>query len=111
MSKPELTDAFKMKLVAESFKSGVTVPMLSKRYNVPAHQIYGWRQSKRFRQSHVEDHDFTAVQIREETVIEFDQKSAAETMVEIILSNGCCLKTTDNVNADFILKLARGLAA
>lgn len=42
------TDAFKIRLVAESRLAGVTVGLVSKRHGVPTNRIYAWRQDARF---------------------------------------------------------------
>ncbi len=42
------TDDFKRRLVAESQGDGVSVPMVSRRHDVPPRRIYAWRGDARF---------------------------------------------------------------
>ena len=41
------TDDFKRRLVAESQGDGVSVPMVSRRHDVPTRRIYAWRGDAR----------------------------------------------------------------
>ncbi len=67
---PNYTDGFKRQLVAESFEAGVTVPIVSKRHNVPTSRIYSWRQDTRFHPLSVAEPDFTAVEVTDAPILE-----------------------------------------
>ena len=57
------TDAFKRQLVAESYVTGATVPLVSKQHGVPTNRIYSWRGDARFQPRDIEAPGFTPVEV------------------------------------------------
>lgn len=108
---PNYTDELKRQLVAESFEAGVTVPMVSKRHNVPTSRIYSWRQDTRFHAVSVAEPDFTAVEVVDAPDLEGGGHGRTDIHIEITLENGRKISICNGVDADFVLELARGLAA
>ncbi len=109
------TDDFKRQLVAESRADGVSVPMISRRHDVPTSRIYSWRGDARFQPDGPEPVAFTPVEIcsvdSEEALVPPEPQHAASAHIEITLENGRKLSVNSGVDAGFVLELARGLAA
>lgn len=108
------TDDFKRKLVVQSSADGVSVPMVAKKHGVPDNRIYAWRGDPRFQPDETEVTAFTPVEIADVDLeskpvpLEPDQ---APSRIEVTLENGRKLNVSDDVNAGFVLELARGLTA
>jgi transposase len=106
------TDAFKQKLVAESRADGVTVPMVSKRYDVPTSRIYSWRGDARFQPTEIITPEFTPVEVTEaDEQHEVYEQVPPQPGIEITLENGRKLSISKGIDAGFVLEVARGLAA
>jgi len=112
------TDAFKRQLVAESRADGVSVPMVSKRHGVPTNRIYAWRGDPRFQPDGGEIGEFSPVELVDGDVPDVPAplprtmpEPRLASQIEITLENGRKLSVSDGVDADFVLELARGLAA
>ena len=106
-------DDFKKQLVGESRADGVTVPMVANKHGVPTSRIYSWRGDARFQPIEIVTPEFTPVEV----VTDADDQPQvvahlqSESRIEITLENGRKISISDGVDADFILELARGLAA
>jgi transposase len=106
------TNDFKMQLVGESRAAGVTVPMVSKLHGVPTSRIYSWRGDARFQPTDIRMPAFTPVEVTDMIgPPEVVEPVPSEPRIEITLENGRKLSISDGVDAGFVLKLARGLAA
>ena len=109
------TDDFKRRLVAESQGDGVSVPMVSRRHDVPPRRIYAWRGDARFQPDASGDTGFIPVEVaNSDTDVSSVLPEAQLTtspQIEITLENGRKLSVSGGVDAGFVLELARGLAA
>ena len=109
--RPKYTDAFKTKLVLESRVSGVTVPMVSKQHGVPTGRIYSWRADERFQGEGSISSGFTAVEVTDSPNDSAASQLRSEVRIEITLENGRRLSICADVDASYVVALARGLAA
>jgi transposase len=100
-------DVFKRQLVAESHADGVSVPMVSKRHGVTTSRIYAWRNDPLFQEQPATTTEFMPVEALEGTTA----SRSPGPQIEITLENGRKLSVSDDVDAGFVLELARGLAA
>lgn len=109
------TDDFKRQLVSESCADGVSVPVVSRRHGVPTSRIYAWRGDARFQPGASEDAGFIPVGVsggdHNATAALPTPKPIPAAQIEITLENGRRLRVSDDVDAGFVLELARGLAA
>ena len=106
------TDGFKKQLVAESRTDDVTVPMVAKQHGVPTSRIYSWRGDARFQPTEIITPEFMPVEVTDaDEPPEVVEHLPPEPRIEITLENGRKLSISDKVDAGFVLKLARGLAA
>ena len=109
------TDDFKRRLVAESQGDGVSVPMVSRRHDVPTRRIYAWRGDARFQPDASGDTGFIPVEVaNSDTDVSSVLPEAELTtspQIEITLENGRKPSVSGGVDAGFVLELARGLAA
>jgi transposase len=101
------TDAFKRQLVAKSYGVGVTVPMVSKKHGVPASRIYSWRGDMRFQTSEVEMPGFTSIEVSDGPALAGIAPPHSAARIEMTLENGRRLSISDDVEASFVLELAR----
>ena len=109
--KPQYSNVFKTQLVSESRVTGVTVPMVSRRYKVPCHQIYAWRLDDRFQGEVSDPSVFTAVEVTDDIGTVEKHQTGSEVWIDITLENGRQFSISGEANTDFIVALARGLAA
>jgi transposase len=109
------TDDFKRKLVAESSADGVSVPMVALRHGVPGNRIYAWRGDPRFQPDDTDAPAFTPVEVADADIVDRPASSGTSILpvpqIEITLENGRKLSVSDGVDVQFVLELARGLAA
>ncbi len=108
------SDAFKIQMVEECRVLGATVPIVSNRHGVPTSRIYAWRMDKRYQgdAEPPQDTGFVEVAVAGEPAVESSVPSPVRAeRIEITLENGRRLSVSDGVNAEFVLELARGLAA
>ena len=105
------TDAFKRQLVAQSYIAGATVPMVSRQHEVPTSRIYSWRGDARFQPREIESPGFTPVEVIDVPIVEDIAPPRSDARIEITLENGRRMSVSDGVDVDFVLELARGLAA
>lgn len=109
------TVGFKRQLVAESLCEGASVLKVSRRHGVSTSRIYSWRRDARFQPDGSEVSGFIPIEIADEgrhaVSVQPDGKLAPAAQIEITLENGHKLSVSDDVDAGFVLELARGLAA
>jgi transposase len=109
------TVGFKRQLVAESLCEGASVLNVSRRHGVSTSRIYSWRSDARFQPDGSEVSGFIPIEIADEVrhaaSVQPDGKLAPAAQIEITLENGRKLSVSDDVDAGFVLELARGLAA
>ncbi len=105
-------DSFKKQLVVESRAAGVTVPMVANKHGVPTGRIYSWRGDARFQPTEIVMPAFTSIEVTDvDDQPQVVEHVPPEPRIEITLENGRKLSISDRVDADFVLELARGLAA
>jgi transposase len=89
--------------------------MVSKRHGVPTNRIYAWRGDVRFKPDGTAVDAFTAVEVSDVVAAGAPAQPSYATLpaprIEIMLENRRRLSVSDGVDAGFVLKLARGLAA
>ncbi len=106
------SDDFKKRLVSESLAAGVIVPMVSRHHGVPTSLIFSWRGDPRFQPEAVEVPAFVPVEATDtDEPRPFADQRPVVARIEITLENGRRLSVSDGADADFVLELARGLAA
>lgn len=109
------TVGFKRQLVSESLCEGASVLNVSRRHGVSTSRIYFWRSDARFQPDGSEVSGFIPVEIPDEgrhaASVLPDGKWVPAAQIEITLENGRKLSVSDDVDACFVLELARGLAA
>ena len=74
-------------------------------------RIYAWRQDERYQSAASEEPGFTAVEVAADRNGRDQSQTTCEGRIEITLENGCRISIRDDVDAGFVLELARGLAA
>ena len=109
--RPSYPVAFKTKLVLASRVSGVTVPMVSKQHGVPTGRIYSWRADERFQGEGSNPSVFTAVEVTGSPNDGSPAQLRLEARIVITLENGRRLSINGDVDAGYVVDLARGLAA
>ena len=109
------TVGFKRQLVTDSLCEGASVLNVSRRHGVSTSRIYSWRSDARFQPDGSEVSGFIPIEIADEVrhaaSVQPDGKLAPAAQIEITLENGRKLSVSDDVDAGFVLELARGLAA
>jgi transposase len=109
-------DDEKRRIVARTRVPGVSVSQVARRYDVNANLVFKWLRDPRFKAAVVEDSaaSFLPVEvIAAPRLIEPPdiEPKASEAKIEIVLSNGHCVRVGGLYDPDALCRLVRGLSS
>ena len=103
--------SFKQRVVAEALEAGASVAAVARRHGLNANMLFTWRRDRRFGPGR-EVASFLPVEVMgpQGPVAVSAVDAGCDGRIEIILASGHRLALSGAVDADVVLRLARGLS-
>ena len=99
------SDDFKLRVVAEASRPGVSVSALARRYDLNNNLLFNWK--RRFGV----DLAFLPVEVVPESTVPIVEPEVSDRKIEIRLSNGHRLSVSGAFDPDAVARLLRGLSS